>query len=119
MRVPGCTERIPDAAHRGDTLDVEGLIEFRAQAFDGDIDYIGIAVEIHVPHFRCNQGPRQRFALPLAEEMEQREFLVRQRDVHTLARHAAAQDIDVKIRDLEYVRLACYAAPQQRADAQD
>src|ERR1700722_137789 len=111
MRVPGCTERITDAAHRVDQLDIEGLIEFRAQALDGDIDYVGIAVEVHVPHFRCNQGSRQRFALPLAEEMEQREFLVRQRDVRALARHAAAQDIDVKIRDLEYVRLAYHAAP--------
>src|SRR5471032_2226504 len=118
MRVPGSTERITNAAHGVDQLDIERLIEFRAQAFDGDVDHVGIAVEVHVPHFRCNQGPRQRFALPFAEEVEQREFLVRERDVHALARHASAQDIDVKIRDLEYIRLAYYAASQQSSDAQ-
>ncbi len=50
--------------------------------------------------------------------MQQQEFLVGQYNLHALARHFAAQHVELEVGELEQLRLAHHAAPQQRADAQ-
>ena len=54
IRAIGCSwlriEAIADATHAVDQLELERVIDLRPQAAHGDIDDVGVAVEIHVPH---------------------------------------------------------------------
>ena len=49
--VPGlCIEHVAHAAYGMDELGLEAVVDLRPQAADSDVDDIGVAVEIHVPH---------------------------------------------------------------------
>ncbi len=99
-------------------LDLERLVDLRAQPLDRDIDHVRVAVEIHVPHFGGDQRARQRLALALDQQLQQQEFLVCQHDLDALASDLAAQYIELEVGDLEHVTFADHAPAQQRANPQ-
>jgi hypothetical protein len=68
-------EHVPHASHGVDQLEVERVIHLRAKSFDRDIDDVGIAVEIHVPDLRRDEGAREHIALALGKQLQQRKFL--------------------------------------------
>ncbi len=55
-----------DIAHAKDGMDQFGfevIVDFGAQASNGDVDYIGVAVEVHVPDLGRDQGSGQHLAM--------------------------------------------------------
>lgn len=56
-------------------LRLEIVIDLCTEATNGDLDDVGVAVEIHVPHLGGDQRARQHFALAAQQQFEQGELL--------------------------------------------
>src|SRR6185503_11485221 len=113
-RIP---ERIADAAHRVAQLLLERLIDLRPKPLDGDVDHVGLATEILVPHFGGDQRARERLALPPDQQLQQQEFLVRQHDLDAFASDLAAQNVELEIGEFVELGFAHDASAQQSANA--
>jgi hypothetical protein len=93
---------------------LEALVDLQAQPAHGDIDHVGIAVEVHVPHRGGDERARQDLAATAHEQLQQGIFLGRQLDASTAAQHATAQQVQLQIGHAQDGRLARRpAAPQQ------
>ena len=92
------------------------FVDLDAQAPYGDIDDVGVAVEIHVPHLRCNQRARQHFGLAFGHQVQQGKFLGGEVDAFAVARDAPFHDVDFHVGDVQQVGFADRSAPQQGAD---
>ena len=55
-------EDVPDPADGLDEFSVEGIIDLSPQPPDGDIDNIGVALEVHVPYLFRNECSREHLA---------------------------------------------------------
>src|SRR5688500_15217310 len=68
-------ENIAHSPYGADQLVLEGIVHLRAQAAHVDLDHVGVAVEVHVPHLPRDERPRQHLALAASEEGQERELL--------------------------------------------
>ena len=75
----------------------ERRVQLAAQPSDGNLDDIGLAVEIHVPHLLGDFGPRQDLAVPAQQQGEQQELLGGQVQPLSGAGGLAAHQVHFKI----------------------
>lgn len=78
-------------------LGFKRVIDFRAQAPDGDIDDIGVAVEIHIPHQRDDLGTSQRFARSAHEQVQERKLLGSEIDASAAAEDPVAHRVEFQV----------------------
>ena len=97
-----------------DQLRLEVVVDFGTQAADGDIDHIGIGVEIHVPYLRGDQRARKHLALVAHQQFEQREFLLAERDALARPSRPAPRQIETQVGDLQTVGHHRRRAPAQQ-----
>jgi hypothetical protein len=110
-------EHVAHPAHGVDQLRFVCVVDLRAQPPDRRIDDVRVAVEVHVPHLRCDRRARQDLALAAHQQPQQREFLRGQQDRVALPRGLAARQVEFEIGHAQRVRIARLAAPQDRLDA--
>ena len=101
-----------------DQLVREGIVDLGAQALDRHVDDVGVAVEVHVPDLRGDQGARQYLALAAHQQVQEGELLVGQGDHLPLAADLAPQHVQLQIGQLHLLCLADHAAAQQGTDTQ-
>ncbi len=101
-----------------DQLVREGIVDLGAQALDRHVDDVGVAVEVHVPDLRGDQGARQHLALAAHQQVQEGELLVGQGDHLPLAADLAPQHVQMQIGQLHLLCLADHAAAQQGTDTQ-
>lgn len=90
-------QHIAHAAHGLDQARLEILIDLASQTPDRDLDDIGVAVEIHVPHLRGNQRARQHFTVAAHQQFQQAEFLGGQVNALPGPAGAPAQQVQFQI----------------------
>src|SRR3989442_6976329 len=110
-------EHVADAAQRVDQLVVERIVQLGAQTAHGDIDDVGVAVEIHVPHLIGDQRARQHLACVAHEIVEQCVFARGQLDAAACASDAPAQPVDLEVGDAHHLVVLGRPAAQDGADA--
>ena len=100
---------------------LEGRVDLVAQAPDGDLHHVGVAVEIHVPHLLGNLGARQYLAVPSQEQCQKQELLGGQLQLLTAAERLAPHQVHVEIGKAQLrglCRIPCaMRAPQEHLDA--
>src|SRR5258708_11249707 len=80
--------------HGVDEFALERIVDLGPQPADVDVDDVGVAVEVDVPHLLGDVGPRQRLAGMLGEQRQEHELLRRQVDRLSRARHALPPGLD-------------------------
>src|ERR1700748_2988515 len=103
--------------YRMDQAHLEGFVDFLPEPPHSDIDDIAVAVEVHVPHARGDQRPRQHLSLMLGEEQQQIEFLVRETDACAGSFDTTLRYVDLQVADREhFLLLLRLPATQDDAD---
>ncbi len=89
------------------------FIDLHAQAAHRHFDDVGVAVEVHVPHLRCDERARQYLAMAAHQQLQQAELLGRQVYAPAIAGHPAAQQIQLQIGHAQCAAFAAGMAAAQ------
>jgi 4-amino-4-deoxy-L-arabinose transferase-like glycosyltransferase len=111
------TGDVTDSADGVNQLEGKGVIDLLAQAADGDVDDIRVAVEMHVPDLLGDDGPRQHFALTADEEPEEGKLFRGQSDLRSSAQSLPPNRVDDQIAEAEALALTRLSSPEVRPDA--
>ena len=94
-------KNVPNATKRVNELGFKRVIDLRAQAPDGDIDDIGVAVEIHIPDQRDDLRASQRFARSAHKQVQERKLLGGEIDACATAENAMADGVEFQVGNFQ------------------
>src|SRR3974390_241768 len=106
-------ENITDTSNGVDQRTFSVFIDFLAQAVDLDFNHVGGRINVHVPYFVQDHGPRHHASRVPYQVFEQSKFLGRQLQELTAPARLATDQVQLQIGHMQAHRflLRCGAAP--------
>src|SRR6266487_4212931 len=92
-------EAIAGAAQRGDQLRLEAVVDLPAQAADQHLEDVAERVVVVVPDVRRDRGAIDHLSRASREQLEQREFLGRERDGAARPPDFTSREVHLEVGD--------------------
>src|ERR1019366_6980408 len=110
-------ENVAHAAHGVQQAALERRVDLGTQPLDRHLDYVGVGVEVDVPHHFGDRGLRHDLALVTCQHGEQRKLFGGEFNAAAVAEGLARQQIDHQVTDAYLRRLVLATAACQYLQA--